>query len=157
MKYILSFILLFLISNISYAQQLFEISNFEGQIYSKEYVRGIDKDGRIISVPVINNFVPSYYIRNNSDGSLTYMFYYDNKTVYNHSGFVSYQKPQPVAQKETIVYPLFKEVPAPTKKTTVIKKDPPVETKEPPKLEVSEIIEVKKEIYKRKPSEILKK
>lgn len=152
MKYILSFVLLFLISNVSHAQQLFEISNFEGQIYSKEYVRGIDKDGRVISVPIINNFVPSYYIRNNPDGSLTYMFYYNNKTVYNHSGFVSYQKPQPVAQKETIIYPLFKEVPIPEK--SIVKKKTAIETKEPPKLEV---IEVKKETLKRKPSEILKK
>ena len=62
MKYILSFVLLFLISNVSHAQQLFEISNFEGQIYSKEYVRGIDKDGRVISVPIINNFVPKWVV-----------------------------------------------------------------------------------------------
>ena len=67
-----------------------ECVHFYGSIYSKKYITAIMDDGKRITVPVINGYLPSIDLKKMTDGSTQRNYYYDGCFAHNGDSYVNY-------------------------------------------------------------------
>jgi hypothetical protein len=93
-----------------------ECVHFYGSIYSKKYITAIIDDGKRITVPVINGYMPSIDLKKMTDGSTQRNYYYDECFKHNGESYVNYsvggksvaKKKPPTVTESYDDYPLKK-------------------------------------------------
>lgn len=143
MKYIFTLLIFSLFCGVSFGQwPIQEIIDFKGDIRTKEYVNSYTPEGALfMTVPVINGIVPSYKVISKNENNYVIMFSYNTNLMHTNGWKIYYDTPVP-----NPIPPISKipDVVENTKQQKITD------------LKIEEKIPEKKNLYKKKPSEVIK-